>query len=99
MLRSASREKDLPIAKVEAVQRGMGQSEAACSSGVSLSSAKHYAKMADEGKSLVPKKRHGSHPKFYLSPTGYVMRSSLVLTWADKKGSMPTMSEESAKAR
>ena len=42
----------------------MGKSEAARAFGVSLSSVKRYAKMADEGRSLVPKKkRPGSKPK------------------------------------
>ena len=42
----------------------MGKSEAARTFGVSLSSVKRYAnKMADEGRSLAPKKRPGSKPK------------------------------------
>jgi transposase len=43
--------------------RGMGKSQAARTFGVSLSSVKRYAKMADEGRSLAPKKRPGSKPK------------------------------------
>jgi transposase len=43
--------------------RGMGKSEAARTFSVSLSSVKRYAKMADEGRSLAPKKRPGSRPK------------------------------------
>ena len=38
------------------VEKGMGKSEAARTFGVSLSSVKRYAKMADEGRSLAPKK-------------------------------------------
>jgi len=41
----------------------MGKSEAARTLSVSLSSVKRYAKMADEGRSLAPKKRPGSKPK------------------------------------
>jgi transposase len=48
---------------VQALSRGMGKSEAARSFGVSLSSVKRYARMADEGRSLAPKKRPGSRPK------------------------------------
>ena len=48
---------------VRALSRGMGKSEAARSFGVSLSSVKRYARMADEGRSLAPKKRPGSKPK------------------------------------
>src|SRR3712207_321455 len=48
---------------VEALNRGTGKSEAARSFGVSLSSVKRYARMAQEGKSLAPKKRPGSRPK------------------------------------
>ena len=48
---------------VEALNRGTGKSEAARSFGVSLSSVKRYARMAQEGKPLAPKKRPGSRPK------------------------------------
>ncbi len=54
---------DLRRKIVEAVQRGMGQSEAARSFGVSLSSVKRYAKRAEEGRTLAPKKRPGLKPK------------------------------------
>ena len=54
---------DLRKKIVQALHRGMGKSEAARSFGISLSSVKRYAKMADEGRSLVPKKRPGSKPK------------------------------------
>ncbi len=54
---------DLRKKIVEALSRGMGKSEAARTFSVSLSSVKRYAKMADEGRPLAPKKRPGSQPK------------------------------------
>jgi len=54
---------DLRKKIVQALRRGMGQSEAARTFSVSLSSVKRYAKMADEGRSLAPEKRPGSKPK------------------------------------
>jgi DNA invertase Pin-like site-specific DNA recombinase len=54
---------DLRKKIVEALRRGMGKSEAARSFGVSLSSVKRYARMAQEGRPLAPKKRPGSKPK------------------------------------
>ncbi len=54
---------DLHRKIVEAFRRGTGKSEAARAFGVSLSSAKCYARMAGEGTSLAPKKRPGSRPK------------------------------------
>ncbi len=54
---------DLRNKIVEALRRGSGKSEAARSFGVSLSSVKRYARMAEEGRSLAPKKRPGSRPK------------------------------------
>ncbi len=54
---------DLRKKIVRALRRGMGKSEAARTFSVSLSSVKRYAKMADEGRSLAPKKRPGSRPK------------------------------------
>ena len=55
---------DLRKKIVDAVERrGMAQSEAARTFDVSLSSVKRYAKMADEGRPLAPKKRPGSRPK------------------------------------
>jgi len=54
---------DLRKKIVEALCRGMGKSQAARSFGVSLSSVKRYAKMADEGRPLAPKKMPGSRPK------------------------------------
>ncbi len=54
---------DLRKKIVEALRRGTGKSEATRAFGVLLSSVKRYAKMADEGRSLAPKKRPGSRPK------------------------------------
>jgi transposase len=54
---------DLRKKIVEALERGMGKSEAARTFSVSLSSVKRYARMAQEGRSLAPKKRPGSKPK------------------------------------
>jgi transposase len=54
---------DLRKKIVEALRRGTGKSEAARAFGVSLSSVKRYAKLADQGRSLAPKKRPGSQPK------------------------------------
>jgi transposase len=54
---------DLRKKIVQALERGMGKSEAARTFCVSLSSVKRYAKMAEEGRSLAPKKRPGSKPK------------------------------------
>jgi len=48
---------------VEALRQGTGRSEAVRSSGVSLSSVKRYARMAQKGRPLAPKKRPGSRPK------------------------------------
>jgi len=48
---------------VEALRRGMGKSEATRTFSVSLSSIKRYAKLAEDGRSLAPKKRAGSKPK------------------------------------
>jgi transposase len=54
---------DLREKIVEALRRGMGKSQAARTFCVSLSSVKRYAKLAEEGHSLAPKKRPGSKPK------------------------------------
>jgi transposase len=54
---------DLRRKIIEALGRGMGKSEAARTFSVSLSSIKRYAKLAEEGRSLAPKKRPGSKPK------------------------------------
>jgi transposase len=54
---------DLREKIVEALGRGMGKSQAARIFSVSLSSVKRYARMAEEGRPLAPKKRPGSKPK------------------------------------
>lgn len=54
---------DLRKKIVQALRRGMGKSQAARTFSVSLSSVKRYAKIADEGRPLAPKKRPGSQPK------------------------------------
>ena len=54
---------DLRMKIVQALRRGMGKSQAARTFSVSLSSVKRYAKLAEEGRSLAPKKRPGSKPK------------------------------------
>ena len=54
---------DLRKKIVEALRRGMTKTEAARSFGVSRSSVKRYAKLADEGHPLAPKRRPGSKPK------------------------------------
>ena len=54
---------DLRKKIVEALRRGTTKSEAARFFGVSRSSVKRYAKLAEEGGSLAPKKRPGSKPK------------------------------------
>src|SRR3569623_315195 len=48
---------------IEALGRGATKSEAARAFGVSRSSVKRYAKLAQEGRPLAPKKRPGSKPK------------------------------------
>jgi transposase len=60
---------DLRKKIVEALRRGTTKSEAARAFGVSRSSVKRYAKLAEEGRSLVPKKRPGSKPKMDQSAT------------------------------
>ena len=54
---------DLREKIVQALERGMGKSQAARTFSVSLSSVKRYAKRAEEGRSLAPKNRPGSKPK------------------------------------
>ena len=54
---------DLRKKIVEALGRGATKSEAARTFGVSRSSVKRYAKRADEGRTLAPKKRPGLKPK------------------------------------
>ena len=54
---------DLRKKIVEALRGGTTKTEAARAFGVSRSSVKRYAKLADEGRPLAPKKRPGSKPK------------------------------------
>jgi transposase len=54
---------DLRKKIIEALRRGTTKSEAARAFGVSRSSVKRYAKLAQEGRPLAPKKRPGSKPK------------------------------------
>src|SRR3712207_6504330 len=54
---------DLRKKIVEAKERGMPTAEVAKTFGVGVSTVKRYAKLADEGRSLAPKKRPGSKPK------------------------------------
>jgi transposase len=51
---------ELRMKIVEALGRGMGKSQSARTFSVSLSSVKRYAKLAQEGRPLAPKKRPGS---------------------------------------
>jgi transposase len=60
---------DLRKKIVEALRRGATKSEAARTFSVSRSSVKRYAKLAEEGCSLAPKKRPGSKPKMDQSAT------------------------------
>ena len=60
---------DLRKKIVEALRRGMTKTEAARTFGVSRSSVKRYAKLADEGRPLAPKKRPGSKPRMDQSAT------------------------------
>ncbi len=54
---------DLRKKIVQALQRGATKSETARTFGVSRSSVKRYAKLAEEDRPLAPKKRPGSEPK------------------------------------
>jgi len=54
---------DLRKKIMEALRRGMTKTEAARTFSVSRSSVKRYAKLAEEGRPLAPKKRPGSKPK------------------------------------
>ena len=60
---------DLRRKIVEALRRGTTKSEAARAFGVSRSSVKRYAKLAQEGLPIAPKKRPGSKPKMDQSTT------------------------------
>jgi transposase len=54
---------DLRKKIVEALGRGATKSEAARTFGISRSSVKRYAKLAEEGRPLAPKRRPGLEPK------------------------------------
>ena len=54
---------DLRKKIIEALRRGMTETEAARTFSVSRSSVKRYAKLAEEGRPLAPNKRPGSKPK------------------------------------
>jgi transposase len=54
---------DLRKKIVDALRRGTTKTEAARSFGVSRSSVKRYAKLAEEGRPLAPKRRPGLKPK------------------------------------
>jgi transposase len=54
---------DLRKKIVKALDRGATKSETARTLGVSRSSVKRYAKLADEGRPLAPKRRPGLKPK------------------------------------
>ena len=54
---------DLREKIVAALRRGVPKTEAARTFGVSRSSVKRYARLADEGRPLAPKKRPGLKPK------------------------------------
>jgi transposase len=54
---------DLRKKIVKALDRGATKSETARTFGVSRSSVKRYAKLADEGRPLAPKRRPGLKPK------------------------------------
>ncbi len=54
---------DLRKKILQALGRGATKSEAARAFGVSRSSVKRYAKLAEQGRPLAPKKRPGSKPK------------------------------------
>ena len=68
---------DLRKKIVQALRRGTGKSEAARSFGVSLSSLKRYASMAQEGRPLAPKKRPGSRPKMDESARRILLESDM----------------------
>jgi transposase len=63
MRRMNAYSEDLRKKIIEALGRGMTKTEAARTFGVSRSSVKRYAKLAEEGRPLAPKKRPGSKPK------------------------------------
>ena len=56
---------DLRKKIVEALARGTTKTETARTFGISRSSVKRYAKLAEEGRPLAPKKRPGLKPKLH----------------------------------
>ena len=54
---------DLREKIIEALGRGMGKSQAARTFCVSLSSVKRYAQLAEEGRSLAPRKGLAPSPR------------------------------------
>jgi transposase len=62
-LRINAYSEDLRKKIIEALSRGMTKTEAARTFSGSRSSVKRYAKLAEEGRPLAPKKRPGSKPK------------------------------------
>ena len=69
MLRMNAYSEDLRRKIIEALRRATTKTEAARTFGVSRSSVKRYAKLAEEGLPLTPKKRPGSKPKMNQSAT------------------------------
>ena len=68
---------DLRKKIIEALRRGTTKSGAARSFGVSRSSVKRYAKLAEEGRPLAPKRRPGSKSRRWTSaPRGFWKRTS-----------------------
>ena len=63
MRRMNAYSEDLRNKIVEALGRGATKTETARTFGVSRSSVKRYAKLAEQGRPLAPKKRPGSKPK------------------------------------
>jgi len=63
MRRMNAYSEDLRKKIIEALRRGMTKTEAARAFSVSRSSVKRYARLAEEGRPLAPKKRPGSKPK------------------------------------
>jgi len=55
---------------VDVIERGLNKSETARLFGVSLSSVKRYAKMAREGRPLVPRKAPGKPPRSTSAASG-----------------------------
>ena len=66
---------DLRKKIIEALRRGTTKSEAARSFGVSRSSVKRYAKLADEGKPLARRNDLAPSPSWARVPGGYWRRT------------------------